>query len=103
MATHSSILAQEIPRKEEPGRLQSMGHKESDTTEQSTTHRRNRREKHAGNNLGNVNGEAGAGNNNTVGDGGFYPVITGLQQRARLHFQEFYKMIIKHSHLCNWP
>ena len=53
-------------------------------------------------NLGNVTGEAGTGNNNTVSDGEFHPVITGLQQRAS-HFQEFYKMIIKHSHLCNWP
>ena len=34
MAPHSSILAWRIPWKEEPGRLQSMGHKESDTTEQ---------------------------------------------------------------------
>ena len=33
MATHSSILAQRIPWTEEPGRLQSMGHKELDTTE----------------------------------------------------------------------
>ena len=33
MATHSSILAWEIPWTEEPGRLQSMDHKESDTTE----------------------------------------------------------------------
>ena len=32
MATHSSILASKIPQTEEPGRLQSMGHKESDTT-----------------------------------------------------------------------
>ena len=32
MATHSSILAQRIPWTEEPGRLQSMGHKELDTT-----------------------------------------------------------------------
>ena len=40
MATHSNILAWEIPRTEEPGRLQSMGlQKESDTTEQSHTHR----------------------------------------------------------------
>ena len=30
--THSSVLAWRIPRTEEPGRLQSMGHKESDTT-----------------------------------------------------------------------
>ena len=37
-ATPSSILAWEIPRTEEPGRLQSIGHKESDTTE--TTHTR---------------------------------------------------------------
>ena len=29
MATHSMILAWEIPWTEEPGRLQSMGHKES--------------------------------------------------------------------------
>ena len=33
MVTHSSILAWKIPWMEEPGGLQSMGHKESDTTE----------------------------------------------------------------------
>ena len=33
MATHSSLLAWRIPRTEEPGGLQCMGHKESDTTE----------------------------------------------------------------------
>ena len=33
MATHSSILAWRILWTEEPGRLQSMGHKESDMTE----------------------------------------------------------------------
>ena len=33
MAIHSSILAWKIPWTEEPGRLQSMGHIESDTTE----------------------------------------------------------------------
>ena len=33
MATHSSILAWRIPWMEELGVLQSMGHKESDTTE----------------------------------------------------------------------
>ena len=32
MATHSSILASEIPWTEEPSRLQSMGLQESDTT-----------------------------------------------------------------------
>ena len=32
-ATHSSILAWRIPQTEEPGRLQSMGRKESDVTE----------------------------------------------------------------------
>ena len=32
MATHSSILTWEIPWTEEPGRLQSMGSQESDTT-----------------------------------------------------------------------
>ena len=32
MATHSSILAWRIPWTEDPGGLQSMGHKESDTT-----------------------------------------------------------------------
>ena len=36
MATHSSILAWRIPWTEKPGRLQSMGHKESDMTEQLT-------------------------------------------------------------------
>ena len=34
MATHSSVLAWEIPRTEEPGGLQSMGMQELDTTEQ---------------------------------------------------------------------
>ena len=33
MATHSNILAWEISWTEEPGRLQSMGHKDLDTTE----------------------------------------------------------------------
>ena len=33
MAIHSSTLAWKIPWTEEPDRLQSMGHKESDTTE----------------------------------------------------------------------
>ena len=33
MATHSSILAWKIPWMEEPGRLQSVGSQESDTTE----------------------------------------------------------------------
>ena len=32
MATHSSILAWEIPQTEEPGGLQSWGHKESHST-----------------------------------------------------------------------
>ena len=32
MATHSSILAWGIPPTEEPGRLQSKGHRESDMT-----------------------------------------------------------------------
>ena len=36
MATHSSILAWRIPWTEEPGGLQSVGHKESDTTERLT-------------------------------------------------------------------
>ena len=34
MATHSSTLAWKIPQTEEAGRLQSMGQKESDMTEQ---------------------------------------------------------------------
>ena len=34
MATHSSILAWEIPETEEPGKLQSMGSQESDATYQ---------------------------------------------------------------------
>ena len=37
MATHSSIPAWKIPWTEEPGRLQSMGYKESDTTKQLST------------------------------------------------------------------
>ena len=38
MATHSSILAWKIPWTEGPGRLQSMGLQESDTTEQLNHH-----------------------------------------------------------------
>ena len=37
VATHSSILAQEIPRTEEPGGLQSTGLQESDMTEPKQT------------------------------------------------------------------
>ena len=36
MATHFSILAWRFPWTEEPGRLQSLGGKESDTAEQLT-------------------------------------------------------------------
>ena len=36
MTTHSSILTWRIPRREKPGGLQSMGHKEVDTTEPLT-------------------------------------------------------------------
>ena len=35
---HSAILAWDIPWIEEPGGLQSMGHKESDMTKQLSTH-----------------------------------------------------------------
>ena len=38
MAPHSSTLAWKIPWTEEPGRLQSMGRKESDTTERLHFH-----------------------------------------------------------------
>ena len=38
MATHSSTLAWQIPWTEEPGRLQSMGSLESDTTERLHFH-----------------------------------------------------------------
>ena len=38
MATHSSTLAWRIPWMEEPGRLQSMGSLESDTTERLHFH-----------------------------------------------------------------
>ena len=34
MAAHTNILARKIPWTEDPGRLQSMGSKESDTTQQ---------------------------------------------------------------------
>ena len=37
MATHSSILAWQIQWTEEPGRLQSMGSQELDTTQRLTT------------------------------------------------------------------
>ena len=40
MATHSSILAWRIPWTEESGRLSSRGRKESDTTEQLSTHQK---------------------------------------------------------------
>ena len=38
MASHSSVLPWEISWTEEPGRLQSMGHKKSDTTMHSHRH-----------------------------------------------------------------
>ena len=38
MVTHSSTLAWRIPWTEKPGRLQSMGRKESDTTERLHFH-----------------------------------------------------------------
>ena len=38
VATHSSILAWEFPRTEEPGWLQSWGCKESDKSEHSCMH-----------------------------------------------------------------
>ena len=38
MATHSSICAWKIPWTEDSGRQQPMGCKESDTTEQLSTH-----------------------------------------------------------------
>ena len=38
MATHSSILAWEIPWTEDPDRVQSMGLQESDTTQQLNHH-----------------------------------------------------------------
>ena len=40
MATHSSILAWRIPRTEEPGGLQSLGHQELGTTEHMCTRTR---------------------------------------------------------------
>ena len=45
MATHSSILAWRIPWKAESGGLQSMGGKESDTTEQLMTLRMCKRQR----------------------------------------------------------
>ena len=41
MATHSSILVWKIPWTEEPGGLQSMGHKESNKTERLHFHFQN--------------------------------------------------------------
>ena len=38
MATHSSVLAWNIPWTEEPGGLRSMGSEESDATEHARTH-----------------------------------------------------------------
>ena len=38
MAAHSGTLAWKVPWTEKPGRLQSMGHKEVDTTEQLHFH-----------------------------------------------------------------
>ena len=40
IATHSSILAWEIPWTEEPGRLQTVGPQELDTTKQLSHHYR---------------------------------------------------------------
>ena len=43
MATHSSIPAWRIPWTEEPGRLQSMGHKELDMTERLSTYKKQKK------------------------------------------------------------
>ena len=40
MATHSRVLAWEIPWTEDPGELQSWGREESDTAEQLSMHTR---------------------------------------------------------------
>ena len=48
MGTHSSILAGRIPWTEEPGRLQSRGHRESDVTEHTCTHYEAWYERHGG-------------------------------------------------------
>ena len=40
VATHSSILAWKIPWTEEPGKLQSMGSQQLDTTERLNVHAR---------------------------------------------------------------
>ena len=48
MATHSSILAWRIPGTEEPGGLQSMGGKESNTTEHAREHMRAHTHTHDG-------------------------------------------------------
>ena len=40
MATHCGILAQNVPWTEKPGRLQSGGHRELDTTEWLSSHMR---------------------------------------------------------------
>ena len=45
MATHSSLLASKNPWTEEPGGLQSMGGKESNTTEHAREHMRARTHK----------------------------------------------------------
>ena len=42
MATHSVFLREEAPWTEEPGGLQSRGHKESDSTEQLSTAQKER-------------------------------------------------------------
>ena len=41
MATHSSVLAWEVPWTEEPGGLQSMGSQESDMTEHTRNNANN--------------------------------------------------------------
>ena len=49
MGTHSSILAWTVPRTEEPGGLQSMGCKESDTTQRLNNNNTAIQERRCGN------------------------------------------------------
>ena len=76
MATHSSILAWEIPWTEEPGRLQSMGSQESDMTWQL-----NNNNKGQGDCLCNLNLEAAWG---TGGVATCYIAVVSLLSHVQL-------------------
>ena len=105
MATHSSILAWKMLWTEEPGRLQTWGHKESDTTEHIHIRKENQK------------GDEGDGTplqyscaENPMDGGAWWAAVHGVaRSQTRLsdftftfHFQALEKEMATHSNVLAW-